>query len=166
MPPALWASSLALQLLFFPPPTSFLLSPLSSHPTVYSPHTLFTFLYCSPEWVYLSICHLVPFVSPLLQSLNVIYLVDLYLKGFCHCSCTPEVWRSWGSQWAIYPACTWAGCGGRRRSDGLFGGAVRRWVQRQCWDQTTTLKAWKDQKDSVNLKQCFTAPEFLIRPLQ
>ena len=101
---------------------------------------------------FLSPSHLAPsFVSPLLQSLNVIDLIHLDLKGFSRRSRTPEVWGSWGPQWAIYPACTRAGGGGGRGRNGLFGGAMRWWggggrVQGQRWDQTTTLEAWKDNK--------------------
>lgn len=149
--------------------------PSFHHPTVYSAHThsFFILFDCClsvaflPSFVLIffqtlsqPFCSLQPwmsslhprphlvssFVSPLLQSLNIIYLIDLDFEGFCCCCGTTKVWRSWWPQWAIYPACTWAGWRWRRRSDGLFGGAVGRWgrgVQGQCWDQTTTLKAWK-----------------------
>lgn len=112
---------------------------------------------------FLSPSHLAPyFVSPLLQSLDVIDLVHLDLKGFSRRSRTPEVWGSWGPQWAIYPACTWAGGGGGRRRNGLFGGAMRRWggggrVQGQRWDQTTTLEAWKNNKWWLNTVWCVLA---------
>lgn len=149
-------------------------APSSHRPIVYSAHTLSflipfdwslsdvflpsfvsffrpylsPFPHFGPEWVHFTPRpHLVSsFVSPLLQPLDIIYLIDLDFEGFCCCCGTAEVWGSWWPQWAVYPACTWAGWGWRRRRDGLFGGAVRRWgggVQGQCWDQTTTLKAWK-----------------------
>lgn len=111
----------------------------------------------------LSLSHLAPsFVPPLLQSLDVIYLVHLDLKGFCRGGRAPEVRGSWGPQWAIYPARTWAGGGGRRGSDCLFGGAVRRWgggrVQGKCWDQTTALEAWKNKYEEDNKKRVLNTP--------
>lgn len=97
---------------------------------------------CPPHF---SSSHLAPSsVSPLLQSLHIIYLINLDLEGLGGRCRAPMVRRGWRSQRAIYPACTWAGGGRGRRGDGLLGRAVgrrdRRGIQGESRDQTPALE--------------------------